>query len=516
MSSANSPQATVVMNAGSEPPPASPVHWDERVIRQVLESVAEAVYTGSPYRRAVVSLYEHPLSPSSRATSHVIEYAARGLIPEDERELLLFLANGGLVSGEKLQPRFRMGRSYYIPAGSAPRSVSPWIPSRRRFMRLGGWQADDLLLVPLEVDGLVIGQISVDDPRDGARPTSAGLYRLEEMASMAAIALREAAHLERLTDQHKLFSFLMENVCSGLAVIQSTRFCYVNDRASEVLGYSASELLAMEPWWQLVHPEDRPACVKEGAALINKAATVRGICKDGGVRWLWLEGQPMDYHHREAVLLNVLDVSDRVETERLLQEKALHDPLTGLFNRYYFDDTIQGELSRSKRYKRPFTLMLGDVAGFKAVNDRLGHQEGDRVLRELAHVLRDQLRESDWAIRYGGDEFLMVLPETGTRVEALVERLQAAVKKWASGRVADIPLSIDLGWATWTPECDLSVPRLLEIADARLYEAKAAHRQGAATLLSGAQVQLREAGEASPRGQSPGLGSREDATRPGH
>jgi len=90
------------------------------------------------------------------------------------------------------------------------------------------------------------------------------------------------------------------------------------------------------------------------------------------------------------------------------------------------------------------------------------------------------------------------------------------VKKWASGRVADIPLSIDLGWATWTPECDLSVPRLLEIADARLYEAKAAHRQGAATLLSGAQVQLREAGEASARGQSPGLGSREDATRPGH
>lgn len=467
-----------------DPQATSAAAWDERMIRQVLEGVADAVCRGSPYRRAVVSLYERPLTPSSATTSRVVEYAARGLAPEDERDLLLFLANGGLVSGEKLRPEFRLGRSYYVPADSAPRAVSPWIRSRRRFVRLGGWHADDLLLVPLEVDGQVIGQISVDDPRDGARPTAASLRALEEVACIASLALREAAHLERLTDQHKLFSFLTKNVLSGLAVIQSTRFCYVNDRTAEVLGYSAPELLALEPWWQLIHPEDRPACVKDGAAVVDTMVTVRGIRKDGGVLWLRLEGRPMDYRDREAVLLNLFDVSDKVETERLLREKAMHDPLTGLFNRYYFDDTIQAELSRSKRYKRPFTLMLGDVAGFKVVNDRLGHQEGDRVLRELAHLLRDQLRESDWAIRYGGDEFLMVLPETGTRVEPLVERLRAAVETWGKARVAAIPLGIDLGWATWTPECDLSVSRLIEIADARLYEAKTARRGGAGAATS--------------------------------
>jgi diguanylate cyclase (GGDEF)-like protein/PAS domain S-box-containing protein len=479
MTTANNPQAASVMNADREFPETSLAQWDERVIRQVLEGVAEAVYKGSPYRRVVVSLYEHPLSPSSKATSRVVEYAARGLAPQDEREILLFLANGGLVSGEKLQPRFRVGQSYYIPAGSAPRAISPWIPSHRRFVRLGGWQADDLLLVPLEVNGQVIGQISVDDPRDGARPSPAGLRGLEEVACMAAFALLEATHLERLTGQHKLLSFLAENVLAGLAIIQSTRFCYVNDKAAEVLGYSAPELLAMEPWWQLIHPEDRATCVKDGATLLTKMATVRGIRKDGGVLWLSLEGRPMDYRDRDAVLLNLSDVSDKIETERLLKERALRDPLTGLFNRYYFDDTIQGELSRSKRYKRPFTLMLSDVAGFKVVNDRLGHQEGDRVLRELARLLRDQLRESDWAIRYGGDEFLMVLPETGTGVEALAQRLQAAVGSWAEERVKVTPLGIDLGWATWTPECNLSIPRLLEIADTRLYEAKAARHAGA-------------------------------------
>ena len=83
--------------------------WDEQAVRQVLEGVAETVCRGSPYRRAVVSFYERPLAPGSAAASRVVEYAARGLRSEDERTLLLFLANGGLVSAEKLQPRFRLG-----------------------------------------------------------------------------------------------------------------------------------------------------------------------------------------------------------------------------------------------------------------------------------------------------------------------------------------------------------------------------------------------------------------------
>lgn len=473
-------------SAGTQPFTTSPVAWDEQVIRQVLEGIAEAVSRESPYQRAVVSLYERPLSPSSKGTSRVVEYAARGLTLDEEREILFFLANGGLVSGEKFQTQFRVGRSYYIPAGLAPRVVTPWIRSRRRFVKLGGWQAEDLLLLPLELDGTIIGQISMDDPRDGARPTQRSLRGLEEVARIAALALREAAHLERLSDRHRLFAFLTENVLTGLAVIQSTRFCYVNDCMAELLCYSEQELLAMEPWWQVIHPEDRTACVKDGAALVNQAATVRGIRKDAGLVWFRLEGRPMDYQGREAVLLNILDVSERVQMEQLLKEKALRDPLTGLFNRHYFDDTIQAELSRSKRYKRPFTLMLSDLAGFKVVNDRLGHQEGDRVLRDIARLIQDQLRESDWAIRYGGDEFLMVLPETGPRVETLVQRLQSAVEQWGRTRVAEIPLHIDLGWATWTPECTLSISRLLEIADARMYEAKADREKSAGAAAPGA------------------------------
>jgi diguanylate cyclase (GGDEF)-like protein len=185
------------------------------------------------------------------------------------------------------------------------------------------------------------------------------------------------------------------------------------------------------------------------------------------------------YADDAAIAYQFIDVSDRIQAEELLKEKALRDPLTGFRNRGYFDDAIQIEIERSKRYKREFTLMMADLTNFKQVNDRLGHQEGDRVLAGLAAILQDALRDSDWVVRYGGDEFLLVLPETGALVEGLVHRLSQDVDQWCAEHCPQVPLSIDFGWATWRPDDAKPIADMIRAADQMLYQNKRErqHRQ---------------------------------------
>lgn len=150
----------------------------------------------------------------------------------------MFIAGGGVVRGEKFNPVFRMGNSYYIPAGSVPYSLGPRIPSHRRFINPHGWHSADLLLVPCLIDDRIVGQISVDDPRDGAKPTPESLRALEELARVAAIALSQARQRESLSQRHRLFSFLTENAMTGVFIVQDGRIRYANDRAIELFGYS--------------------------------------------------------------------------------------------------------------------------------------------------------------------------------------------------------------------------------------------------------------------------------------
>jgi diguanylate cyclase (GGDEF)-like protein/PAS domain S-box-containing protein len=442
------------------------------MIKEILEELASSVVQHSPYRRVLVSFYDQAITPAPDSTAHVLDFAAEGLTSNDQRTIRLFIASGGIIRGDKYRPSFRISNSYYIPAGSVPFSVAPRIPSRRRFISPHSWRAGDILLIPCRLNDGIIGQVSVDDPRDGGRPTPSKLRELENLTSVAAIALVEAQQRENMIERHKLFSFLTDNAMTGVLIVQQRRVRYANDRALALFGYERDELFAMEPWWQLFSPDDRIALRKGDENPSPGDLETRGIRGDGGTIWLHLQSLAMDYEGAPALMLNILDISERVHTEKLLREKAFRDPLTDLYNRHYFDESIQRELKRSQRYKRPFTIMMTDLANFKRVNDQLGHQEGDRILRNVARLVQEQVRESDWVIRYGGDEFLIILPETGVQVEALAERLRRIVSEWSSANVPEVRIGIDIGWATWTSDKDFSLTRLLKIADSNMYAEK--------------------------------------------
>lgn len=156
--------------------------------------------------------------------------------------------------------------------------------------------------------------------------------------------------------------------------------------------------------------------------------------------------------------------------KRLLEKQALHDPLTGLFNRRYFDDRIEEEILRAKRNQSVMAVLLCDLDEFKHINDTRGHQIGDVALEEAAKAVKEATRGTDLVCRWGGDEIIVVLQNT-TRDGALVaaERIRQGVHRISEE--ADLSLDISIGIALH-PEHGDSRQELVRMADRALYIAK--------------------------------------------
>lgn len=157
-----------------------------------------------------------------------------------------------------------------------------------------------------------------------------------------------------------------------------------------------------------------------------------------------------------------------VELDRL----AKRDALTGLHNRRYFDARIAEEISRAHRYRRPFSVALGDVDHFKQINDRYSHAVGDTVLRALADRLREACRETDIVARYGGEEFVLGFPESDAdTTAALCERLRQAIAEHDWSQTAP-GLQTTISFGVAGIEADSTPASILMTADKHLYRAK--------------------------------------------
>ena len=160
------------------------------------------------------------------------------------------------------------------------------------------------------------------------------------------------------------------------------------------------------------------------------------------------------------------------EELRKLQINAATDPLTGLYNRRFFDDYFEKELNRSIRYSHRLALIVFDLHRFKEVNDRYGHPQGDVLLQLAATTLRKSLRTSDYAFRIGGDEFALLLPQTDTeQAAALSRRLRAAYTSSIEPLQLGVSLALDYGLAVYPDDGELEEV-LIRVADERLYQLK--------------------------------------------
>jgi diguanylate cyclase (GGDEF)-like protein len=155
-----------------------------------------------------------------------------------------------------------------------------------------------------------------------------------------------------------------------------------------------------------------------------------------------------DVHLLELLLGPTTQAIERIRLQKQLREQAMRDPLI-------------------------------DVDKFKEINDCHGHQVGDEVLQEVAKLLQEQVRESDVVVRYGGDEFLLLLIETNGETEKVKERILEEVARWnVTNPVFDFPVTLSIGSAHWRPEDARTVEEILAEADAKMYEAKRRHSSG--------------------------------------
>ncbi|HZP26490.1 MAG TPA: sensor domain-containing diguanylate cyclase [Dehalococcoidia bacterium] len=177
-----------------------------------------------------------------------------------------------------------------------------------------------------------------------------------------------------------------------------------------------------------------------------------------------------------SACLAVTDLSEEKRLREELQELAITDPLTGLYNRRHLQEALERECRRARRYRRPLSCLMIDLDDFKFVNDSFGHLAGDDVLRQAAHLIAESARDTDVVARYGGDEFLVLLTETTLEGAIIMaERVRSSIAEYefnASGQPCRCSVSIGAGSAV---QHDDFIPEVLvSYADVALFEAKTA------------------------------------------
>jgi diguanylate cyclase (GGDEF)-like protein len=165
-------------------------------------------------------------------------------------------------------------------------------------------------------------------------------------------------------------------------------------------------------------------------------------------------------------------------THEEVKRLAITDPLTGCHNRRFFEDIERREMKRHRRYGSPLSVVFVDVNHFKKLNDTLGHDSGDQILRTIGNLLRKHVRQSDYVIRWGGDEFLLLLTCGAAEAQSKAAELKVAFERERAESAFPARVGLSIGVAAVFPEAE-SLNEAIRVADSRMYRDKMSERAGA-------------------------------------
>lgn len=273
----------------------------------------------------------------------------------------------------------------------------------------------------------------------------------------------------------------------------SARFAYIGPQIEGLLGWSQDSWATVQDWAERIHPDDRDRvvqfCIAQSQAGVDHEADYRALTCEGDYVWI------RDVVHVvrnedgtvDALVGFMFDISERKRAEeqllklqRELTELSFRDGLTGVANRRRLDAFLDAEWTAACRERKPLSLVLADIDCFKEYNDCYGHLAGDACLKRVAGLLEAAERGRGLLGRFGGEEFLLVLPDTDAA--AARERAERCLARFAEARIPHEgstignTLTVSLGVATLVPRPGDDLLAFLETVDRRLYQAKAQGR----------------------------------------
>jgi diguanylate cyclase (GGDEF)-like protein/PAS domain S-box-containing protein len=308
-------------------------------------------------------------------------------------------------------------------------------------------------------------------------PQTAAL--LEIQSASREVTERVQAEEERRATEGR-YRQLVELAQEGIWQVDTNqRTTYVNSRMAEMLGYAPKDMLG-RPFMDFMDERGRALATETQALFPLGHAEPREyvfVRKDQTSLWALLTTALLsDASGRQVgAFATVTDITTRKHEEERLRHVALHDTLTGLPNRVLFTDRVNQARIAAKRRPTPLAVLLLDLDRFKSVNDTLGHDVGDAVLRIVAARLRSTLRAEDTVARLGGDEFALVLPNTGKDgALAAADRILSALAEPVvlDGRAIEVGASIGIALS---PDHGDEQSALLRCADVAMYQAKREH-----------------------------------------
>ncbi|MFC5592296.1 sensor domain-containing diguanylate cyclase [Lysobacter niastensis] len=290
---------------------------------------------------------------------------------------------------------------------------------------------------------------------------------------------------QRLMEIEQIYRYAPVGLCT---LNREYRYLRINERMAQINGIPAEAHIGKSIWEIVPHLADqlveiyRPVC-ERGEPVVEVEIHGRTRQDPENDHDFLASYFPLKNGSGEVIGMTgaVLDITERKRTEQALRESeaairalSLTDPLTGLANRRRLDEAVRSEVHRVQRYGGHLSVVIADLDHFKRVNDEHGHQVGDSVLHEFACLIRTHCRDTDLVARFGGEEFVILMPEVGASdAQACAQRIRTTLAQTVIPPLT-LPITASFGVAEYVP--DESEGSLLRRADKALYRGKAAGR----------------------------------------